>query len=119
MSDEQFTELRLLLMKVLEREKAIAKSTADIALGLNHEAIAERDRHAELQGLLLGMLSHDSRRKRKDSIEDTSKFQLPGGEHGDHVQLTRHTQKKILKWAVAAILLVGQFLIHAWLERGH
>lgn len=119
MTDEQFSEILTRLAKISDRQKAIARAVADIAVALNTAHRLQRDEYAELQGLLLGAL-HEMRapaaRERRDS-QDTKKFPLPGGEEGDALQLTKRTQRKILKWVILAtagvLLHVLQWWMHA------
>jgi hypothetical protein len=114
------TAIEAQLAKIAERQKATARSVADLALGLNHESISHRDRHAETQGLILGLsaeLRQAPARERRDS-EDTKDFPLPGLADGEHVRLSKRTQRKIIRWVMVGVLFalthVAHFFIQIW-----
>lgn len=116
MSDD---EIKILLTQIRDAQRLSAKSTAELAMGLSLAATRENNRHSELQGMLLGMrgeLHAAAPRRRRDSIEDTKKFKLPGLEETDQIQLSRRTQRKIIRWvllaAVGIIWSAIQFLYH-------
>lgn len=118
--DEKITAIEAQLAKIAERQKVTARSVADLAVGLNYEAGASRDRHAETQGLILGLaaeLRQPPARERRDS-EDTKDFPLPGLADDEHVRLSRRTQRKILRWiavgALFALTHVAHFFIQIW-----
>lgn len=117
-------EAEINLRKILEQQKATARAVADLALGLNFEGRTARDRHSELQGLLLGLLSPPApARATKSKSEPSQKFPVPGGEEGDSVVLTERTQKKIIRWVLlglaAASLHVVQWALAAAHFGGH
>jgi len=116
MSDE---ETKILLTQIRDAQRLAAKATAELAMGLGYAATREQNRHSELQGMLLGMRSElhaAAPRRRRDSIEDTKKFKLPGFEETDQIQLSRRTQRKIIRWvilaAVTILINIGQFIYH-------
>jgi hypothetical protein len=123
--EEKISAIEAQLAKIAERQKATARAVADLALGLNTEAIAHRDRHAETQGLILGMIAelrHEPKRERRNS-EDTQDFPLPGGSDGEHVRLSKRTQRKILRWVLVGTLFalthVAHFFIQIWKATHH
>jgi hypothetical protein len=111
---EEPGELKVLLAKISERQKAIARAIADIAIALNTEATLRRDRDAELQGIVLGLISEVNRapeRKRRDS-EDTQKFAIGG----NSLELTKATRRKIFHWGLGVGLVVLSHVAHALLQ---
>jgi hypothetical protein len=102
--DQILAELRL----VKERQKLTAKSVADLSIGLNSAQTASRNRDAETHGLILGLRSEmvvaPQVRDRKNSEDKTDSFRLPSG---DSVELTRRTQRRIVRWVLLAVVAIG------------
>lgn len=108
-TDREMLEMVVLeLRRVRERQKRTAKAVADLGLGLNSAQIASRNRDGETHGLILGLRSElavtPAPRDRKNSEDKTDSFRLPSG---DSVELTRRTQKKLVRWVLLAVAAIA------------
>lgn len=112
--------LDLDLRRIKERQKLTAKSVADLGIGLNSAQIASRNRDGETHGLILGLRSElavaPAVRDRKNSEDKTDSFRLPGG-GGDKLELTRRTQKKLVRWVLLGVFAVGLHAVQFVWER--
>lgn len=94
-----------ILHQLAERQKLTAKAVADLALGLNSAERQARDRHQELVGIALGSIAERrTERERKSSEDQTDSFKLSTG---DKFELTRRTQKRIVRWVLLGLAAVG------------
>lgn len=113
-------QLDLELRRVKERQKLTAKTVADLGIGLNHAQVASRNRDGETHGLILGLRSElavgPAPRDRKNSEDKTDSFRLPGG-GGDKLELTRRTQKKLVRWVLLGVFAVGLHAVQFVWER--
>jgi hypothetical protein len=117
---EKLDMVILELRRVKERLKLTAKAVADLSLGLSSAQIASRNRDGETHGLILGLRSElavgPAPRERKNSEDHTDSFKLPGG-GGDKIELTRRTQKKLIRWVLVGLFAVALHAVQFVWER--
>lgn len=110
--DKRLSLLDQRMSVAADRQRATARAVADLTLGLNAAKTAALARHDELTGLLLGfraeVLNPQGERRRLSSEDRTDSFKLPTG---DRVELTRRTQRRILRGVLLAVAWIGSLIL--------